>query len=128
MLTAKAVSGRKAGRPALQLVIAPGSLLLEEVKTGFSDTNRRTAMDKSDHHQSPIGRILPHRKLRTRRAPCLHRFMVSTFSPPHPLYEIEDQILNGISHRRQSLTPNPVNLEQALSLLFVCEFVFPQQW
>ena len=70
-----------------------------------SNTNNPPSIDSLPRNQPAIVRILPNRKLRARRTPRLHYFLVGPLPRIHPKKQIDNQRLhNRICHH--SLTSN----------------------
>src|SRR6185503_2362826 len=79
-------------------LVDSGSPLLEQPQALRGCSNHHAAIGDSSLHEPAFTRVLPHRKPRTGCPPGLHRFLVGAFAPFQPFDQIEDEVLDGVSH------------------------------
>jgi hypothetical protein len=63
-------------------------------------SHQRAAVQEELLHERGFGCFLPDGEPWAGCPPRIYRFLVRAFLPTYPFHEIEEQILNGIGHRR----------------------------
>jgi len=86
--------------PLVQFLVRCRPSFPEEGQTPGCCSNNEPAVRDRPLHEAALGGVFPHGKSRARRAPRIHRLAIGALSSCDPFNEIQDEVVDCISHRR----------------------------